>query len=96
MNFNEMIKDDLNIFYDTEEFAVLSKYKNKDIPIIIRGDIEMEIESIKQHVITSLTKNVKDVKVGDKFSFNDKEYKCINFEHQINLNETIIVLSEND
>lgn len=89
MTFKEIRIADLAAIYNTEEFAEKAIYKGKEIPFLYRNDIE--VENIKEKVIKTLSSNVENIKVGDLFTINGSEYKCINFEDEENFQRNIVI-----
>lgn len=94
MSLKEDMEGDLEIIYNTDEFAYPALYENSVISkeIIVMINNEIDIESINLHVISAKTKDVENLKEGDFFTINNVEYKCLNFEHQFDGFETIINL----
>jgi hypothetical protein len=95
MSFKEDMQEDLDIFYDADEFAYLAQYKTTtnttEIPVNIRDGLEFE--SIDISVISAKTSDVTNLEVGHLFTINKIQFKCLNFEHQIDGLETIINIS---
>lgn len=79
MNFKEQLKKDLDVFYNTEEFAVAALYKDKEIPVIFTD--EYEIEGIEGDKITVKADDIPNIQEGDIFTIDGADRECINFEY---------------
>ena len=90
MSFKDDMIEDLDVFYDTDEFANIAQYKGSDIPVDTLKEVDTEYMS--NHVIKTLTKYVSDIDVGDIFIIGVDSFECINFEHEVDTPETIIHL----
>lgn len=90
MNFKDVMKDDLNIFYDVDEFAVLAIYKGKDISIRFINDYE--IEGFRGKVICVQKKDIETIFPRENITIDLKVYKIQNFTEK-NENEWIVGIS---
>ena len=89
MSLKQMMKDDMHIFYDNDEFGISAIYKDDEINI--RFENEYEVESISSKVISTPTTGVLDIKSGDKFIIQGTSYKCLNFEHLESFKTKIVI-----
>lgn len=80
MALRDIFKADLAVFYNTAEFAEEAFYKGEKIAFLYRKDIE--VENIKEKVIKTQISNVSSLKIGDIFTINGSDYKCLNFDNE--------------
>jgi len=92
MNFKEQLNADMDVFYNISEFSDTALYNGIDIAINKIDDIE--IESIDTKSYTCQSSDVVSLATGDTFVILGKDYKVVNFEHQNDGLETILILGE--
>lgn len=78
MSFKEMMADDLDVFYNADEFAVTATYKGVDISVIFLEDIE--VSSSEQKVISAKTSDVAGLSSGDSIIVDGIDYEVSNFD----------------
>lgn len=87
MNLKQMMKDDLSIFYDVNEFGKSALFKGNKICIKFLNDYEFE--NFRGEVISLLKEEMPSVKTGETMQIDSKIYKITNFVSK-NENEWII------
>lgn len=89
MTFKEMRIADLAVIYNTAEFAKEATYKGNKISFFYRKDIE--VESIKEKVIKTIASNVPSLKIGDIFTIDGSDYKCLIFDDEEDFQINIVI-----
>lgn len=78
MSLKEDMLEDLDIFYDTDEFATSAQYKDNDISILFQEDLELfGTEKISISIPSS-----NGISMGDKITINSILYEILNFEYK--------------
>ena len=73
-----MMQEDLDVFYNADEFASSAIYKDSSIAVV---EIDyIEVMSSNQKAITAKSSDVVDLAVGDLIVIENVEYKVINFD----------------
>jgi len=75
-----MMSDDLDIFYNSDEFGVSALYLDKEITIIEVDDIE--VSSAEQKVISVKTSDAIELSDGDPFVIDGVNYEVGNFDYK--------------
>ena len=76
MNLKQMMKDDLSIFYDVNEFGKSALYEGNEISIKFLNDYEFE--NFRGEVISLLKKDMPTVSNGKLIEIDSKIYKIMN------------------
>lgn len=80
MSLKETIKADLNVFYNTDEFAKKGFFKGKEVAILFRKNLdifEVNFENIKAR-----REDFEGIEEGDSFQIDGKEYTILNFSFE--------------
>ncbi len=80
MSLKETIKADLNVFYNTDEFAKKGFFKGKEVAILFRKNLdifEVNFENIKAR-----REDFEGIEEGDSFEIDGKEYTILNFSFE--------------
>ena len=80
MSLKETIKADLNVFYNTDEFAKKGFFKGKEVAILFRKNLdifEVNFENIKAR-----REDFEGIEEGDSFQIDGKEYTITNFSFE--------------
>ena len=80
MSLFETIKDDLSIFYNSEEFATTALFNEVEITVIF--DDSYEVESSKNKTISVRTFEGESIKDGDVLEIESISYTVQNFEYK--------------
>jgi len=93
MSFKQMMTDDLDIFYDSDELGVSAKFNANPIVVLFLDDLE--ISNSEQTVISAKTSDVVGIKISDLITIETTEYKVINFDDKDKTKlEQLIALSK--
>ena len=80
MSLKETIKADLNVFYNTDEFAKKGFFKGKEVAILFRKNLdifEVNFENIKAR-----REDFEGIEEGDSLEIDGKEYTVSNFSFE--------------
>lgn len=80
MSLKETIKADLNVFYNTDEFAKKGFFKGKEVAILFRKNLdifEVNFENIKAR-----REDFEGIEEGDSLEIDGKEYTILNFSFE--------------
>lgn len=80
MSLKETIKADLNVFYNTDEFAKKGFFKGKEVAILFRKNLdifEVNFENIKAR-----REDFDGIEEGDSLEIDGKEYTILNFSFE--------------
>ena len=89
MSLEQDLKDDMSIFYDTDDFAKVALYKTNEIPYLLVDD-EFQLEGADM-VISCIASDVIDLKKGDVFTLGNTTYKCLDFDLKSNSDLEMII-----
>jgi len=78
MSFKQILQDDLDVFYNSDEFGVPAVFNAKEIVISFLED--EEISGSEQTIISAKSSDVVGVDVGSIISIDGIEYKVTNFD----------------
>ena len=92
MSFKDQQLADLDVFYNTDEFADSATYKGTQIPLVEIDD--MSIESIEGTNFSCKSSDVPLPIAGEAFVINNKNYELLNFDSDFTEFETLLVLVE--
>ena len=70
-----MIANDMDIFYDIEDFATPAIYKGESIPVLFSKDYE--VDGISDVVITVRKSDIPVLKKKEILNINSLDYKII-------------------
>ena len=80
MSLKETIKADLNVFYNTDEFAKKGFFKGKEVAILFRKNLdifEVNFENIKAR-----REDFEGIEEGDSLEIDSKKYTVSNFSFE--------------
>lgn len=66
--------DDLDIFYNTDEFAVSATWNGKELPVLVKEDEDITYNE-EEIAITARALDVVGIKAGDLITVLGREYK---------------------
>jgi hypothetical protein len=82
MNLKEQLSNDLDIFYNSNEFGVVATYKTNEIVVIYEEDVE--INNTENRVISGKASDFNTIAIGDIIEIEGVSYEIYNFEFKDN------------
>ena len=80
MSLKEQMEKDLDLFYNTKEFASSALYKNKKIAVLPFEDFDIAQISSKSILVKS--SDTHGIKEGEKITVDSTEYEVSNFSYR--------------
>ena len=95
MSFKQMMSDDLDIFYDSDEFAESAYFNGASEPITVLPVDDIEVSSSDHRVISAKVSDVAGIAEGNTFLIDETSYQVSNFDYKDSTNlEYFIALRE--
>lgn len=93
MSMKQMMSDDLDIFYDSNDFALSATYNGVDISVLLLDDMEASSNELK--VISAKQSDVSNIAEGDLIVLENVNYTVSNFDYKDSYKlEILIALKE--
>lgn len=79
MSFKQILEQDLEVFYNTSEFAQTAFYENEEVAILFQDDIEIE-DSSKKLIKVQAKDFSSNINEGQNLIINNENFEILNFD----------------
>jgi hypothetical protein len=80
MSLKQVLANDLDVFYNSDEFAISAVYNSHEISVLSQDDIGFENSDIK--VVSAKSSDVVGIAKGDTISIDGVAYRVNNYEYK--------------